>query len=303
MHHWTLSIPAATCRAPDQIHIWQHLFPRIGFEHPFVNSAILGSAALHLAHLSPPGPAREAYVTRATLHHNAGLNGFQRSIVTISPSNSEALFVWSILNILYIFGISTYNLAGVLSRKDLVLGVEWIPMLKGISAVLKPIYSDLLVGRMMSIVNIGNFSDLDPGPLATQGVDGLLCNIRDTWKHLSNAPIYDECLCSLRRCRMFMDQFDNMGPAALAESGYHRAWSGPFIFIFVVPEAYFTLLHQRQPPALVLFAFYGALMHMVRDFWFIGGLGKEIVEVVDDLIGPYWRPYITWPLEFVDSAQ
>jgi hypothetical protein len=99
-----------------------------------------------------------------------------------------------------------------------------------------------------------------------------------------------------------MDQFKHMSEAELAQWGYNQAWSAPFIFIGVAPEAFFQLLRQRQPPALVLFAHFGSLLYGNRNYWFIGDLGKKIIEVVDELLGSYWRPYISWPLEHISSG-
>jgi hypothetical protein len=183
-----------------------------------------------------------------------------------------------------------------------VLGVEWIPMIHGITAILRPTHNHLRLGRMGPLMSLGNWEDLEPGPLAIQGVDAYLCRARDTWKDSRDTATYDEALRVLRKCRLFIDQFQGMDDTTLAKWGYNRSWSGPLIFIHFAPEAYFTMLHQRQPPALVLFAFFGALMHGLSVYWCMDGLGREIVEVVDDLLGSYWRPWISWPLELVRSG-
>jgi hypothetical protein len=249
-------------------------------------------------------------VTRAAEHHNEGLRGFRQSLASITEANSEALFVWSLLNMIYVFGVSRRR--GVddtdwgpgparPSHKDLALGIEWIPMIRGIEAVLHPTFNYLLFGRMKRILSLGNWDDLEPGPAAAapQGPDGYLCGTRESWKNSNYAETYDQALRTLRKCRMFIQQFETMDAATLAEWGYNRAWSGPLMFIHFAPQSYFTLLHQRQPPALVLFAYFGALLHGIRDYWFMEGLGKDIVEVVADLLGSYWRPWISWPIEYV----
>jgi hypothetical protein len=245
----------------------------------------------------------------AVVHHNEGLRGFRQSVADITEDNSEGLFVWSLLNMIYVFGMfrrrdfgdADNSTAPRNSHKDLVLGIEWIPMIRGIEAVLYPTHNYLQSGRMKRILSLGNWDDLEPGPLAapSQGLDGYLCYTQETWKNNSDAETYDQALRTLRKCGMFIQQFETMDAAALAEWGYNRAWSGPLMFVHFAPQYYFTLLHQRQPPALVLFACFGALLHGINDYWFMEGLGKEIVEVVGDLLGSYWRPWIAWPLDLV----
>jgi hypothetical protein len=305
------------------------VFPEVGFDHPFVTHAILSLAALHLAHSSSSssrhakaGSTRESdtYVATAVEHHASGLRGFRASVADgITEANSEALFVWSLLNMIYVFGMFRCQRADGSNAprardKDLVLGIEWIPMTRGLEAVLQPTHNHLRLGRLKHLVSVGNWYELEPGPPAgssqTGRVDACLCRARETWATTTTtnqnnggndaaAETYDAALRILRKCRMFIEQFETMDAATLAEWGYNRAWSGPLMFVHFVPHAYFTLLHQRQPPALVLFAYFGALLHGVDDFWYMEGLGREIVEVVDDLLGSYWRPWISWPLEFV----
>ncbi|KAL2126589.1 hypothetical protein VTI74DRAFT_575 [Chaetomium olivicolor] len=311
LHHWTLSTSLSICRESSYSDIWQRVFPEVGFEHPFVAHAILSLAALHLAHSSRGARDGRANVAQAAEHHNEALRGFRQAVANITEANSEALFIWSLLNMIYVFGFLTQRCGAAAaadnnasfsrasSRKELVLGIEWIPMIRGIEAVLYPTHNYLRFGRMQVIMGLGNWDDLEPGPVAALGPDCYLCRTRETWKNSSEAETYEQVLRVLRRCRMFIQQFETMDAATLTTWGYNRSWSGPLMFIFFAPEEYFTLLHQRQPPALVLFAYFGALLHGITDYWFMDGLGKEIVEVVGDLLGSYWRPWIAWPLDIV----
>lgn len=311
LHHWTLSTSLSICREASCADLWQRVLPEVGFEHPFVAHALLGLAALHLAHDGSSG-ADAANVARAAAHYNEAILGFRQAVADITPANSEALFIWSLLSVVYVFGFLTQRSdaapesgsgasSHVSRRKELVLGIEWIPMLRGIEAVLGPTYNHLRLGRMQVIMSLGNWDELEPpvASAAAGGPDGYLCRARETWRDSGDAETYERALQLLRKCCVFIAQFDTMDAAALATWGYNRAWSGPLMFVHFAPEKYFTLLHQRQPPALVLFAYFGALLHGITGYWFMRGLGKEIVDVVGDLLGSYWRPWIAWPLDVV----
>jgi hypothetical protein len=238
--------------------MWQRVFPEVGFEHPFVAHAILSLAALHIAHGNGGGGAN---VVKAAAHHNEALLGFRQAVAHITDANSEALFIWSLLSMIYVFGLLTQRGGGdddvgaaeterrhAMTRKDLVLGVEWIPMIRGIDAVLHPTHNYLRFGRMQIIMGLGNWDELEPAAVASQGVDGYLSRTRETWKNSGDAGTYDRALWILRKCWMFIRQFDTMDAAMLATWGYNRSWSGPLMFIHFAPDAYFTLLHQRQTP-------------------------------------------------------
>ncbi|KAI9163420.1 Sterol uptake control protein [Paramyrothecium foliicola] len=308
LHHWTVSTCLEVFDDPRISAVWQVTFPQIGFQYPFVAHAILSLAALHLATIDTSKAS--SYTMEATDHHNEALKGFQQAVCHISEENSEALLVWSILNMHYVLGISRPHNddfganASLSSYKDRMLGMEWIPMARGVHAVLGPTHNFLRFGRMKSLMSVGNWFELDPNSPGSRlsPVDGYFCRTRDCWKSGNDAEMYEETLSTLRKCLLYVDQFSDMDEATLAEWGCNRAWAGPFMFIYFAPEQYFTLLHQRQPAALILYAFFGALLHGLDRYWFLRGWGRGIVEVVDELLGSYWRPWISWPLQVVEQG-
>ncbi|KAF5010640.1 hypothetical protein FDECE_3206 [Fusarium decemcellulare] len=279
--------------------------PQIGSNHPFVLHALLSIAALHIAHQDPS--ERKTRWVDAVRHHNKALDGFQKAIRCVTEDNSEALFMWSIFNVLYVFAMSnplqeTEDAASrptSSSRNDKILGAEWAPMIRGLGAVLGPTHNYLRLGRMSTIMSLGNWDELDPDRDSSGPEDGYFCGSRQTWTDSNCPEIYEGALQILRKCYLYSQQFRYMDPQIVDQWGFNRAWSGPLIFIHFAPEPYFSLLRQRQPPALVLFAFFGALLHQLNDYWFLEGWGKAIVEVVEDILGSYWKPWISWPLEVV----
>ncbi|XEV05046.1 hypothetical protein FSHL1_010333 [Fusarium sambucinum] len=307
LHHWTVSTSVDLCKCPKTVWMWQEAFPQMGFQYPFVLHALLGLAALHIAYHSP-SERKERWLD-GMYHHGEALTGFQRQISNITEENSEALFTWSICNVLYVFALSNplqdaVEGAPTLStsaRNEKVLGAEWIPMIRGIDAVLVPTHNLLRFGRMQNIMSLGNWDELDPGQDSNDSDDGYFCSIRETWSDSSSSEIYEEALHILRKCRLYSQQFSNMDSKTRDDWGYNKEWSGPLIFIHFAPESYFTLLKQRQPPALILFALFGVLLHGNNGYWFMRGWGKAIVEVVADILGSFWKEWLSWPLQVVQN--
>ncbi|KAI8668903.1 Zn(2)-C6 fungal-type domain-containing protein [Fusarium keratoplasticum] len=272
LHHWTVATSLELSKGDDKHDFWQIMVPQTGYEHPFVMNAILSLAALHRAYLIRPN--RHRHMADAAVHHTNALRGFQEALSHVSDENSEALFIWSTLNLIYVFGISGRLSDGLdphsnfPSRKD--------------------------PGRLGKFMTVGNWWEMDPDANPNPE-DQHLCDLRSCWDGAPDAPTYEEALRILRKCRLFMARFLGDGIDPLEEAGFSRLWSGPLLFIIFAPQAYLTLLHQRQPPALILFAFFGALLHELDDYWFLEGWGRDIIEVIDDLLGSYWRPWIAWP--------
>ncbi|KAF5981710.1 hypothetical protein FBULB1_4648 [Fusarium bulbicola] len=295
------------CRCSKTLHIWQEVLPQIGFRYPFVLHALLGLAALHIAYTSPTERARSWLV--GMYHHNEALTGFRRELSTITEENSEALFTWSISNVLYVFATSNplyQDIDGgpaslTSAQKEKVLGTEWIPMMRGLEAVLQPTHNYLLSGSMKAIMSTGNWAELDPEQESQDPEDVHFCHARESWNESDHAEVYEEALQVLRKCRLYSYQFREMDSETRSNWGYNKEWSAPLMFIHFAPESYFSLLRQRQPPALILFSLFGALLHKIRNYWFLEGWGKAIVEVIADILGSYWREWLVWPLQIIQE--
>ncbi|RKL31608.1 hypothetical protein BFJ72_g11012 [Fusarium proliferatum] len=240
-------------------------------------------------------------------HHNEALAGFRRELCVITKDNSEALFTWSICNVLYIFatsnplhqGIDGSPTSSTSAQKERVLGTEWIPMIRGLKAVLEPTHNYFRLGRMKAIMSTGNWDELDPDQESQNLEDAHFCRARESWNGSDSAGVYEEALQVLRKCRLYSSQFREMDSERRSNWGYNKEWSAPLMFIHFAQDSYFALLRQRQPPALILFSLFGALLHKIRDYWFMEGWGKAIVEVIADILGSYWREWLIWPLEVI----
>ncbi|KAL2210917.1 C6 zinc finger domain-containing protein [Sarocladium strictum] len=290
MHHWTMSTSMQTGVPKDHVEFFQNIIPEVGFRNPFVSHAILSVAALHIAHLSEVD--RQQHIIRAVQHHNAGLEGFKDAVSEISKENSEALFIWSTLNSLYVLSLATQSSLQVMDRNDRILGVEWIPMLLGVTAILHPIFEHLQHGRIKNLLTLRGWKDLDPDKPFDGCLEAPLSRVRESWQDSIHAATYEAAFTVLRKCLLFVSQFDATDNEAVAGLGYNRALSGSLVFIHASPRDFFTLLHQREPPALILFAYFGVLLHEQRDCWVIDSLGRDILEVVGELLDSRWKCWL-----------
>ncbi|KAL2264083.1 hypothetical protein VTK26DRAFT_2577 [Humicola hyalothermophila] len=326
LHHWTVSTSHSLVQCPSIDRIWQAVLPQIGFRFPFVMHAILSLAALHLGHIVGP-PHRHRYTIEAVRHHNSALRGFRETINQPSPENADALFACSTLNVIYVFGVSPWSSSAAStsvdaaeagsphhpfpqtrdqsgSCKSRVLGAEWMPMVRGVRAVLPAVMDRVRAGPLGALVALEDWGSIEldrDGPVEDERFRAL----RSAWAGQGTrggdeeVRVYDETLDTFRKCYLYivsgMRESDD-GPEG---RGFNRAWAGPLIFLFMAPDEFLMRLHQRQPAALVIFAHFGAVLHRLQRFWFLDGWARNIVEVVDDILGDYWKPWTAWPREVV----
>jgi hypothetical protein len=296
LHHWTLSTSLSIAESKPFHSYWQSVFPQMALNHPYMMHGILSVAALHLAHLQTG--TSEKHLLTAARHHNIALRGFQDTLGNVNDQNSDALFACSNLNVIYVLRISVEHGSNARPDSDSTdrisraLGAEWIPMLRGVEAVLSSVYPRVRVGPLRAMFDTGNWDAIDPdaSPSVEQTHLRKVCEI---WSGAAGAdPVYDEALYFLRKCCVYVRQSSD-------PEENRRVWSGYLFWFHYTHDEYFLRLQQRQPVALVIFAYFGAIFYGARDFWFVGDCGRNIVRVVDELLGDYWKSALQWPKETV----
>lgn len=298
VHHWTIHTSRSLVNSPDLDHYWHTIFPQLGFQYPFVLHAILSIASLHLAYTRPS--ERTERMLESTRYHNTALKGFIESLNGISISNCHGLFACATLNIIYVFGMhgnlndGTETNADDRHKSAQILGEDWIPIIRGIQAVLAPMYDHIKLGVLGPLLDLDNWEGIDPDTVPEAELQPFR-DVQETWSKNNDSEVYDRSLYLLRKAFAYTKQFESPPSGDHPGWGYNRSWSAPLIWLYSAPEEYFTLLHQRQPPALILFAHCGALLHTIDRIWFAEGWGSSIVRVVSEVLGSYWSPWLKWP--------
>ncbi|KAF9694234.1 hypothetical protein EKO04_007859 [Ascochyta lentis] len=299
LHHWITVGGHSILNTHELDHFWHSVIPSVGFKHQHVIHSVLSISALHIAHTSPPD--RSNFLLIAAEHRSKALDGFTEDLQNVGPENCNALFANATLTFLYAF-ISFGRMfdeehTDTKNRTTRILGGEWIPLVRGTAAVLHPIHEHVREGPLSALLELYNFEDLDPtDDTHTSAYSDQLLAAQEIWAADEHAEVYNETLRVLLKCSAWMALFDGSTEVRL---GYNRLCSGPFIWIFTVPEKYLVLQHQRQPPALIIFAFYGVLLHRLNNYWWAEGCGKNIVGAVDECLGPYWSSWMDWPKQAV----
>jgi hypothetical protein len=309
LHHWIMVTSPAIVQSPSVNYIWQSRFPQLAFEDSALMHRILSIAALHRAYLNPA--FRQSAMLVAEQHHGTAIQGLVRGLEDQPNTEiSNAIFGNAVLTFFYAF-ISfgplfndhghTANPAEHTSR---ILGATWVPLIRGLGPVINRHRDHVTAGPLASLLDVGKWTE--PSPAAEYGIDDQhLRLIEGIWREnqstSENVRIYDQTLSALRGCNMWLTQSSAWQEEDTLRKANYGPWSGPFIWIFVAPEGYFTLLQQRQPPAMIIFAYFGALIHKLDHYWWMEGCGKSIIDVVENCLGSYWSNWMKWPKQVVHS--
>jgi hypothetical protein len=75
-----------------------------------------------------------------------------------------------------------------------------------------------------------------------------------------------------------------------------------FVWPIRVDPEYLIILEEKRSEALLVFAYYCALLYMSSSRWWTKGWPPPIVESVRDTIDEGWAPWIQWPLQVIFSG-
>jgi hypothetical protein len=68
--------------------------------------------------------------------------------------------------------------------------------------------------------------------------------------------------------------------------------------LVTVPPSFIDLVAERQPEALVILSYFGALLHMNREVWAFGSSGMYIIDSIASYLDDSWGDWLHWPNTF-----
>lgn len=70
-----------------------------------------------------------------------------------------------------------------------------------------------------------------------------------------------------------------------------------------LPAVFRDMLAERKPVALVILAYYAALIAQVPPSWHLRGWPQLLVRRIEAILGPEWNEFLHWPREKVFAAE
>ncbi|OQD88415.1 hypothetical protein PENANT_c004G00401 [Penicillium antarcticum] len=71
----------------------------------------------------------------------------------------------------------------------------------------------------------------------------------------------------------------------------------------LVPREYIDLVAERKGEALVILAYFGALLDTQRDKWVFCDGGRYLVDSISQYLGLQWREWLEWPVQALVHSE
>jgi hypothetical protein len=295
LHFYTTTTSLTLSNRPELQQIWQHVLPRIAFTHHFLLHGILAFSALHIARSQPE--RKTLLYSEASAHHNIGLRMFKNAMSNITPENCDACFAFSSIIAAYAWASSDqtgdlfFSNTSVLEENS---NVEWVSLLRGVYTLLKAA-GEWMTNSPMRLILQPSYIDPELARAADPEGSAKLTALSQLWDlslgkfDVNDVEVLDETLALLHEA---------YGLVALSPSNPEidmilvvYAWP------IKVPEAFFVMVKEQKPEALVVLAHYSLLLNKVDQLWYMQGMSRRLLHTIHSKIGKEWESWITWPLQ------
>lgn len=64
-----------------------------------------------------------------------------------------------------------------------------------------------------------------------------------------------------------------------------------------VPEAFFAMVKEQRPEALIVSAHYSLLLNKVDRLWYMQTMSRRLLQTIFGKLGKEWESWIAWPLQ------
>ncbi|KAJ5917415.1 hypothetical protein N7466_010969 [Penicillium verhagenii] len=271
--------------------IWINVIADLAYEHPFLLHGILACTSLHMAHIYPT--QREIFIVRAYSHQDSALPLFRHEIENPTSYNCDALVAFAYLLVVFSFATELDN-----DENSLLLVCD---ASKGTQE------KQLILPQWLSFIRCGceMLSDLwgriETGPVgALSDAWEIELNVGD-----SKLGYLDHFMSIVPKDGSWSDHVISVyqgGANALADAFAYMnrettridlsTWNILGLWCVRLDDAFFDLIFEKHPGALILLAHYCVIMKRMEACWYFGGRPAKLIAAIVSVLDERWYPYL-----------
>ena len=295
MHHYTYSTSQMDFMAnhdPGIKDIYIRLAPILALKHECLMNALLASAALHMFKLDPE---RTEFADAHRRYFDAAVVDQRQAVTRINPDNADALCLAASF-------ISLQALSVRPGARGYSPPSVWLDLAAGNATLFQSAWKWLVESNQILAIanaepNLQQFNkkcweeypDIFPPHLELESIFPTLLEFRDPTEDpdTGRTSVYRWAMGYIGLVLQRIESGDN-------PSKVRRLL---LAFGAMVPPIFKTLVRERQSRALVILAYYFAIMKAVDDVWWIRGVPEREVFGIQSLLPERWQWATAWPIQ------
>ncbi|KAL0939173.1 Upc2 protein [Colletotrichum truncatum] len=266
----------------------------VAMEHaltaPYLLDQILALSALHIS--TQNGANASLYRHQATELQTRALGMFNQAKQHLSDSTYMPTFIFASFLGIHVLHDTLQQHHGTLAG-FIENFVTYSRLHRGVRAVTQKYWPQILQSDLKPLLYVASLARKTD----TQAPGTETNELREFFKSPTTYSAYTEtCIEALKGVQWALD-VAKQDPSR-EELGIHAVMALP---LYVTNE-YIEALYQQQPEAVVVFAFYAAMLHRYRHYWAFGCCGSSLVHSISRSVGPFWQDMLAWPLQVLNES-
>jgi hypothetical protein len=267
------------------VHIPFHKLLKEAVSAPYLMNELLALAAIHRSTLDSNEEA--FYLHQATELQTHALSILNAMKPQVNDETCVPLFLFS-----SILGLHEMYKTFIFRETDfepfMVKFVRYLSLHQGVRAITTGSWHILSESILSPLIKQGE-SVLPVGaPL------GELCSPLQNLIKSADLPHEDIVSCE-QAISSLQSVFSSAPSGMQGKLSIHSILAWPVILC----QGYTDLLRRREPHALVILAYFGAVVHYRRDMWMCGDGGAFLVNLISHHLGYEWSDWLAWPIQAI----
>lgn len=265
------------------VHVLKH-----GLSAPYVMNQVLALSALHLSLVRPA--QQNYYRHSASQLQTHALSLYNTNRPEINQETCVAMLLFSSM-------LGTHTLCDSINYREsnftcfLDKFVDCLRLHQGVRVVAKSSWKTLRESDLEPMLAAGEALP-QLGATLTPEFKSLLERIRAVKLGDTLTDTYQQAIEALQS----VSSATASDLSAYFTRNYLISWAN------LIPPEYIDALALRRPEAVVILAYYAALLHQQRSSWLFGDSGRSIILTIDAYLGPHWADWLAWPKRVLEET-
>jgi hypothetical protein len=305
-HFFTFTFFTFVPRGDIDYHVVR-LIPPTSQSSEFVLYAVLGISALHLASLHSE-TNRRRYQNLALEHLYRGMSSFRTTVDRVDPRNTDAIFTFSGMSILFEMALMNPAYKTYLSEQSpidqlLHVFILWRKVFTLRQSFPQSFRQAILPKRMIvqgmtdahrSKIMEGKLAQMQHFGLLSSELDSIAQRLhslnRATATDSAEVQIYAEAIDLLHLT------FSNF----IKSPGY---WSLALLWPSRISISCVEHMRARRPFALLLLGHYCALLHHGTNQWWMREWDRSVLSAISQSLDGQWIKHMSWAVQAVQDSR
>lgn len=295
MYHYGTNTACGQLGAREAIlTLWRHYIPKQALTHVFLMHGLLALAALHLAYLNPKAQVR--YLQLCDKHQSVALQQFRTVLSSdISPELADALFALSA--VISISSMARSCVVDGTTSVDADAIAEVFFLTRGVADVIRVHYEHIRAGPMGKMFENQHYpegTEVVLPPLVARQFE----RIREMLSTYGLDPgALEHCQKALSDLEDVYQNILYFGSTTQLETGQVFRWK------VMVPTGYIRLVQARNPPALIIMAYYAAALTAIRTAWYTENFAEYALRGISLELDAAMQHFLTWPKQQLEERM